>query len=36
VKIHRRRIMMKMKVESLADLVRMCLKAGVEPRKGSD
>ncbi len=34
VKTHRARIMRKMKVESLADLVRLTEKAGIPPHKG--
>jgi FixJ family two-component response regulator len=31
VKIHRHRVMKKLKIESVAELVRFCAKAGVEP-----
>jgi FixJ family two-component response regulator len=36
VKIHRKRVMTKMKAGSVAELVRLTEKAGVEPASGSD
>lgn len=36
VKIHRHRVMKKLKLESVAELVRFCMKAGVKPAETRD